>query len=112
MSVSTLSQALPAALAAAAEAGATAFVITSGPSARTGTKSSSGSGLFAFGGKGGAQGADRAAQLAERAGVDSYFVIRGAGLDSTTPPSAAPGLVVAEAGSVDPALAGQVRLIQ
>lgn len=105
-------QVLPAALSAAADADATTFVITTGPSARAGTKSSAGGGgLFALsgGGKGGgAQGADRAAALAEKAGVASYFVIRGAGLTSTSPASAAPGLVVAEAGSVDPALAGQV----
>lgn len=106
-------QVLPAALSAAADADATAFVITTGPSARTGTKSSAGGGgLFAFGGggKGGAQGADRVVALAEKAGVGSYFVIRGAGLTSTSPASAAPGLVVAEAGSVDSALAGQVCL--
>lgn len=105
-------QVLPTALSAAADADATAFVITTGPSARSaGTKSSAGGGgLFAFGGGkgGGAQGADRAVALAEKAGVGSYFVIRGAGLTSISPASAAPGLVVAEAGSVDPALAGQV----
>lgn len=104
-----VTQVLPGVLAAAADADATAFIITSGPSARTGTKSSGGGGLFAFGGRG-AQGADRAVQLADKAGVGSYFVLRGAGLTPTSPPSAAPGLIVAEGGSVDPALAGQVRL--
>lgn len=98
-------QVLPAALAAAAAADATAFIITSGPSARTGTKSSGG-GLFSFGGGRGPSG--RAAQVAEQAGVGRYFVIRGAGLQPGAPASAAPGLVVAEAGSVDPQLAGQV----
>jgi hypothetical protein len=106
-----LLQVLGASLAAAADAGATAFVITSGPSACAGTKSSGGGGLFAFGGGAkGPAGADRASQLAEKAGVGSYFVIRGAGLTSGSPATAAPGLVVAEAGSVDPALAGQVRV--
>jgi hypothetical protein len=42
--------------------------------------------------------------------VGRFFVIRGAGLDALAPPSAAPGLVVAEAGSVDPTLAGQVGI--
>jgi hypothetical protein len=110
-----LLQVLAASLAAAADAGASAFIITSGPSARAGTKSSSssGGGLFAFGGGAkGPAGADRAAQIAEKAGVGSYFVIRGAGLTATSPASVAPGLVVAEAGSVDPALAGQVREAQ
>jgi len=105
-----MTQVLPGVLAAAADADATAFIIASGPSARTGTKSSSGGGLFAFGARG-AQGADRAVQLAEKAGVGSYFVLRGAGLTPSSPPSAAPGLIVAEGGSADPALAGQVRLV-
>lgn len=107
-------QVVPAALAAAADADATAFVITAGPSARTSAKPSSGGGggLFSFGGgsQKGPQGAGRAVQIAEQAGVGRYFVIRGAGLDASAPPSAAPGLVVAEAGSVDPILAGQVMI--
>lgn len=97
-------QPLPTVLAAAAEAEATTFIITSGPSARAGTKSSGGGGLFAFGG--GAKGAARAAQLAEKAGVEKYVVLRAAGLDATSV-GGAPGLVVAEAGSLDPALAGK-----
>jgi hypothetical protein len=97
---------LPVVLAAAAEAEATTVIITSGPSARGGgTKSSGGGGLFSFGGnKGG--GSSRAAQLADKAGVERYFVLRAAGLDAAGEGSGAPGLVVAEGGSVDPATAG------
>jgi hypothetical protein len=101
-------QLLPAVLAAAADAGSIPIIVTSGPSAVPGAAAAKPSGgLFAFAPKLGGGGKGRAAALAEKAGVDSFVVITAAGLNAAGEEATSQNLVVAEAGTVDPATAGR-----
>jgi hypothetical protein len=102
-----LSQLLPAVLAAAAEAGSTPIIVTSGPSATPGaSKPKPSGGLFAFAPKLGSGSKGRAAAIAEKAGVESYVVVTAAGLNAGGEEATSQNLVLAEAGTVDPATAG------
>jgi hypothetical protein len=101
-----LAQVLPAVLSAAAQADATAIIITAAglPSAK---KSSNGGGLFNFGGgasRGAATGSSRAAALADKVGLQRYFVIQAAGLDTDAAADSAStqGLIITEAGEEAP----------
>jgi hypothetical protein len=94
-------------LAAAADAGCTAIIVTSGPSATPGAAASKPSGgLFAFAPKIGGSSKGRAAAAAEKAGLESYVVVTAAGLNAAGEEATSQNLVLAEAGTVDPATAG------
>jgi hypothetical protein len=98
-------------LEAAADAGCTPIIVTSGPSATPGAAAPKPSGgLFSFAPKlPGSSSKGRAAAVAERAGLESFVVVTAAGLNAAGEEATSQNLVVAEAGTVDPATAGATQ---